>query len=404
MLSLLFLALLPLALAAPQPDAGPIHVPIVRRATPSVADLPRIMDAIRVKYGFTPKNQKRSTTTVPLTDEQNDSSYSATVSIGTPAQPFNLIIDTGSADLWVATTQCTTCSSDVPLFNPSESSSFKNGSSSVKISYGSGSVRGYVSQDTVNFAGFSIANQPLLSVSTVSSDMIDDGLSGIMGLGFETISAIKGTPFWQTLSNEGVLSFPCRYVDQDPLDTAPGGTLTLGGTNTSLYSGDIEFIDMPNGTTPSYWLQQLQSLTVQGKSIAISSSEGLAAIDTGTTLIAAPSDITKQIWSHVPGSVALTGTYDGMYGFPCSTSISITLSFGGTIWPISSTDMNLGLYSGTGKNQMCVGGIFDIGSTDGGGEGLPAWIIGDVFLKNVYTVFQANPPAVGFAQLASGLG
>lgn len=94
--------------------------------------------------------------------------------------------------------------------------------------------------------------------------MIDDGLSGIMGLGFETISAIKGTPFWQTLFNEGVLSSPVfsfyftRYVDQDALDTAPGGTLTLGGTNTSLYSGDIEFIDMPNGTTPSYWLQQLQ--------------------------------------------------------------------------------------------------------------------------------------------------
>lgn len=128
-------------------------------------------------------------------EQENDSSYSATVSIGTPYVPLLLRrIDSpssapqrsafqphyryrhvfasvccpasshpplGSADLWVATTQCTTCSSDVPLFNPSESSSFKNGSSSVKISYGSGSVRGYVSQDTVNFAGFSIANQPL---------------------------------------------------------------------------------------------------------------------------------------------------------------------------------------------------------------------------------------------------
>jgi len=107
-------------------------------------------------------------------------------------------------------------------------------------------------------------HQSSVSVSTTTSDMINDGLSGIMGLGFASISAIQATPFWQTLLNEGALSSPVfsfyftRYVDQDPMDTAPGGTLTLGGTDTSLYSGEIEFIGMPSGTTPSYWLQQLQ--------------------------------------------------------------------------------------------------------------------------------------------------
>jgi cathepsin D len=65
--------------------------------------------------------------------------------------------------------------------------------------------------------------------------------------------------------------------------------------------------------------------------------------------------------------------------------------------------MNLGAVSGSGKNQMCAGGIFDVGSTVGNAQGAPSWIVGDTFLKNVYTVFQANPPAVGFAQLASGL-
>jgi hypothetical protein len=59
-------------------------------------------------------------------------------------------------------------------------------------------------------------------------------------------------------------------------------------------------------------------VTIQGKSISVSSSEGLAAIDTGTTLIGAPSDITTEIWSNVPGSVALTGQYQGMYSFRTS--------------------------------------------------------------------------------------
>ena len=54
-------------------------------------------------------------------------------------------------------------------------------------------------------------------------------------------------------------------------------------------------------------------MTVQGKSISI--SDGLAAIDTGTSLIAAPTNIVKEIWSNVPNSIALSGEYAGMYAF-----------------------------------------------------------------------------------------
>lgn len=62
--------------------------------------------------------------------------------------------------------------------------------------------------------------------------------------------------------------------------------------------------------------------------------------------------------------------------------------------------MNFGTID-TQSGQMCIGGIFDMPAL--GGPSLPTWVIGDAFLKNVYSVFQADPPAVGFAQLASGL-
>lgn len=82
------------------------------------------------------------------------------------------------------------------------------------------------------------------------------------------------------------------------------------------------------------------------------------------------------------------------------------MSFGGSTWTINPADMNLGSVpssiSGT-TTQMCAGGIFDIGTGVGSGPGVPTWIIGDTFLKNVYSVFRANPAGVGFAQLASGL-
>ena len=82
--------------------------------------------------------------------------------------------------------------------------------------------------------------------------------------------------------------------------------------------------------------------------------------------------------------------------------------------------MNLGTVS----DGMCLGGIFDLGlgSSIGSGGGNPSWVVGDTFLvsrrvtfvlhgtdcaaqqKNVYSVFRANPPSVGFAQLSSAAG
>ncbi|KAF9232681.1 aspartic peptidase domain-containing protein [Melanogaster broomeanus] len=415
-LPIVALAFLPYALAAPQltSSADSIHVPIVRRSNVDrVAKLPQAMQALKKKYGYTQGNTKRAgnTAAIPIIDEQNDSSYSGPVSIGTPSQTFELILDTGSSDLWVATTECTlACTSQNPLFDPTKSSTYQSSAGSLEIDYGSGSVLGVVSQDTVTFGGFTIPTQALLGVNDTTVDLIPDGVSGIMGLGFSTISALQATPFWQALYNANQLSQPVfgffleRYVDQAQLVAyAPGGTLTLGGTNTSLYTGNIEFIDMPSGSTPSYWLQQVSSITVQGKSISVASSSGLAAIDTGTTLIGAPSSIAASFWSNVPNSEALTGQYEGLYAFPCTTTVSSSISFGGTNWPISTADMNLGSIGTSAGTEMCVGGVFDIGSTVGSSQNVPSWIVGDTFLKNVYSVFQANPPAVGFAQLASGL-
>ena len=56
------------------------------------------------------------------------------------------------------------------------------------------------------------------------------------------------------------------------------------------------------------------------------------------------------------------------------------MSFGGSSWPINSTDMNLGAVSPS--SSQCVGGIFDLqtGSSIGVGGGAPSWVVGDTFL------------------------
>ncbi|KAG1889871.1 aspartic peptidase domain-containing protein [Suillus subluteus] len=399
MISLLFVAvaLLPFTLAASP-----------ARCRRSQANRP--VKALRAKYGYQPTNapysKRANTATIPITDEENDSSYSGVVSIGTPAQDFNLILDTGSSDLWVATSSCSSCASTE--FITTKSSTYQSSGSSLQITYGSGSVKGTPSQDTVSFGGFTITQQELLAASSLTSGLLDSVLSGIMGLGFNTISALNATPFWQALYNANQLSEPLfsfyleRYINQAAMDTAPGGTLTLGGTNSSLYQGSIEYMSLAG--SPSYWLLDVNSLSVQSKTVSVGSST-LAAIDTGTTLIAAPNTVAADVWAQVTGSMALTGEYEGLYAFPCTTDVTVTISFGGSAWTINPADMNIGPVDSSvsgSTTEMCAGGIFDIGTSVGSGSNVPTWIVGDTFLKNVYSVFRANPAAVGFAQLTNG--
>ncbi|KAI6008506.1 aspartic peptidase domain-containing protein [Pisolithus marmoratus] len=155
--------------------------------------------------------------------------------------------------------------------------------------------------------------------TTVSDNLLPSGVSGIMGLSFQTISALQATPSWQAPYNANMLTQPLfgfclpRWITSSTvIAEAPGGSSTLGGTNTSLYTGDIEYINM--------------HITVEGQSLQIPSSEGIAAIGTGTTIIGGPSFIVSEIWSAVPGAEALSGRYAGTYAF--RTRLRLPIVFG----------------------------------------------------------------------------
>jgi len=195
----------------------------------------------------------------------------------------------------------------------------------------------------------------------------------------------------------------------------------------------------------------LPGVSVGGTSIGITTgTTALSAIDTGTTLIGGPTADVAAIWAAVPGSAASQDS-QGFFEFrafllflsvslptchgpidlhmtdylACSTTVTISLSFGGKSWPINSQDMNLGQVS-RGSSQ-CLGAIFDLnmGTNIPSGSGNPSWVVGDTFLvrflsspslsrlnthfpfgiqKNVYSVFRATPPSIGFAALSSLAG
>lgn len=176
----------------------------------------------------------------------------------------------------------------------------------------------------------------------VSEDFLFAPVSGLIGLAFQPIAQSQASPFWETLANGNQFSSPemafwlTRFDNvADATQNEPGGAFTLGGTNSSLFTGDIDFVNIPSDVTPSFWLLPLQGLsrsnmfhctliitlvtsevTVQGNSVTVpTGDDGLAAIDTGTTLIAGPNSAVASIYQQIKGSQALSGQMEGFWAF-----------------------------------------------------------------------------------------
>ncbi|KAF7770563.1 hypothetical protein Agabi119p4_6537 [Agaricus bisporus var. burnettii] len=360
---------------------------------------------MQAKYGGPVEGKgelgRRSSGTNMMVNQGGDSSYYGTMSLGTPGTSFNVILDTGSSDLWVADSNCQAGCTSISTFQSSSSSTFQNLSTPFQITYGSGQAQGTLARDVVQMAGFAVPNQVFATCDLVSSGLLQNPVSGLMGLAFSTIASSGAVPFWQTLASGGAWDSPVMgfYLTRfnnvtNAQKLEPGGSFDMGFTNTSLYQGDIDYVALP--TKATYWILPLNSLSVNDSSISIpSGSSSYAAIDTGTTLVGGPKSVIAHLFGQIPGSQPGTGNFEGYYTYPCNTPVIVRLGFGNSsqTWPISSDDFKL---SELDQGQ-CLGAFFELS----GGGSAPPWIIGDTFLKNVYSVFRYDPPSVGFANLSS---
>lgn len=350
--------------------------------------------------------EKRAVGGAAMTNYQHDSTWYAAFDIGTPARSLNLVLDTGSSDIWVSAGN----------YTPASSSSFSNSSESFSIEYGSGAVNGYIATETFSIAGHTVSSQPFAVGTQVSSNLQDDTTAGICGLGFQALSSAKSEPIWQS-AGESEFSFYLQRASNNVTtvssggpggtngpggigrratasDTTYGGVFTLGGTNSSLYQGSINWSTVISKT---YWLITLGGLSVSNSTVDIGTTNK-AAIDTGTTLIGGPETTIAQLYSQIEGASAIAGA-DGYYKFPCSTSVETTMTFGDQKYSIDSSQFNVAQIDASGT--YCMGAFFSVGSTS---KSTLQWIVGDTFLSSVYSVFQnGNTARVGFASLASGL-
>jgi cathepsin D len=213
------------------------------------------------------------------------------------------------------------------------------------------------------------------------SDMLeaDCRLAGLMGMGFQSISEYNAPPVIQTLVETGMTTEPVFAFKLSD----SGAELTIRGTNNALYTGGFTVVPV---TQEGYWQVDMDAVSV-GTTKALGTTS--AIIDSGTTLIVAPTADAAKFYQSVPGSASVG---DGYYTYPCNSPPSVSLAFGGRKFAISPDTFSLGQVS-AGSSQ-CVGGVV------GEDVGADFWIVGDVFMRNVYTKFDMGKSKVAFAELA----
>ncbi|KAH0838835.1 Asp-domain-containing protein [Lanmaoa asiatica] len=312
-------------------------------------------------------SQRRATGVVPLTADGVQLWYGS-ISVGTPPKDF-----TGP--------KCTTNCAGHTIYNPSSSSTAHDLGKTFSLSYGDGStVSGEQYSDTVVLDGLKAVTQTLGVATKYSASLAKNQFppDGLMGMAYQSLSTYPASPVLQTLVSQSQTNAPAFSFK---LATS-GSELYLGGANSTLYTGSFSYAPVTN---KGFWEVNMDSIKSNGKTI-LSNVDSI--IDTGTTLvIGVPSQVTT-LYAALGG----TSIGQGYYSFPCNSFPSVSFTFGGTSFTISAATLNIGLVS-SGSTD-CVSGIV------GQDTGFSSWIVGDVFLQNVYTTFDFGNNRVGFARLA----
>jgi len=209
---------------------------------------------------------------------------------------------------------------------------------------------------------------------------------GLMGLAQSGLSEQHTATPVESLAAQGLIEPIVAYKISRLEDGTNDGEITFGSANRHKIN-PAAIVTVPNVSQQGYWEAAMDAVTVDGQSVGL---QGRTAIlDTGTTVIIAPLPDAEAVHQRIIGSGP-----DGHGGFtvPCTFNQSVALTFAGMVFDIDSRDIVTQHVNATD----CVSGI----SGTGFGTSDTEWLVGDVFLKNVYFITDQNPNQISLAKLA----
>lgn len=318
------------------------------------------------------------TNSAGIDQDGTDYSYFAQVHMGSANTTLYMLLDSGASQSWVMGSTCTSPACEVHnTFGPADSSTYKPTGGEFLLKYGSGNATGTYANDSVSLAGFTL--EMTLGIANVTSDdFLSFPIDGILGLAQGPSQQYP--TFVETLVASKTFTSNLFAVILNRASDGNGdyGEISFGTTDPSKYTGSFSYTPI-SPDAQGGWAIPMDSVGFGGKNAGISGK--LAYIDTGTSFIFAPQDEVAQFHQTVPGAQSTDGEN---WSVPCSTTTPLTFTFSGVGWNVASQD-----WVGPMANGVCTSNVY-------GSEVVPGqWLLGDTFLKSVYTVFDIDENRIG---------
>ncbi|KAH9105519.1 hypothetical protein AeMF1_018698 [Aphanomyces euteiches] len=298
---------------------------------------------------------------------EHQTQYAVTIAIGTPPQEFNVIVDTGSSDLWVQGVACSSCNAG-PRFDASKSSTYHPGKSSANIGQDRVALGSLVLADDMQFG---VVYSEDASITAVLQN------SGILGLGYYSFDAMAS------------FTFPCvqDYISSFALSLDPTNPVLSINEHLPAYEeASIVWASMPVeqlGGLLTYWIVGMPDATLGSLQLCgNTTSRCQAVLDTGTGYIAVPTSAwpaVVQLFEEVGCEAALASF--GPFICPSDADLPTFHFTLGTMHGYACT-IEPRMYSFRESMDSIVVGLI--------ASPLDIWILGSLFLQQYYTIFDVE--------------
>lgn len=349
--------------------------------------------------------QRRADTGHPVLDTISNQRYyyMSNADIGTPPQRLNLLMDTGSSDTWVFTSQTqsqngrrSNANSQTSLFDSSQSHTFHNNGTDWQIQYGKGQASGTWGTDA-----FSLGETKLNSLSIGLANSVSQISTGLIGLGRPQaeITYNKGGQMYENLplrlQAEGVIGAAAYSLALGDLNGGQG-TILFGGVDHDRYEGAMAELPVVH---PKHFGVQLSSIKADERATyELISKPSTAILDSGTSLSYVDGDTLSAIRTafNANPSFALGERYYS----DCNITKALHFTFGGNsiavpaynfMWPISMFVDGVTESLDFPQNSCYLG--FEQSSSD---ENFI--LLGDNVLRGMYLVYDISSERVGIAK------
>jgi hypothetical protein len=323
------------------------------------------------------------------------SDYFGTISIGSPPQNFVVLFDTGSGNLLVPSTLCddkaclkhkrfnssiSTSVKDIAFSNKPDTPVGDDGDRDVvNLGFGTGKVDGVIMKDKV-----CIGNVCSHVDFVAATDMSDEPwmtapFDGVLGMGLPSLSENPAFNTFFRMGKEKAVKNNLFSVFLGATD-AEESEITFGEYKKERMASDLFWVPVKK---EGFWQVKLDDVTVGNQKMKVCHGNCSVVVDTGTSLIAGPTDIVNMLIDKLNVSSDCSN-FDKLpnIGFVIQDHI-----------------MNLSPEDYVDRNGTSDCGVSLMTQDVDPAEG-PMFILGDPFLRKYYTVYDQGNKQVGFSLAA----